>query len=208
MTYTDEELDGLDALLQALPQDPLPMTLSELNGYVTGILVSKSLIPPSEWLPGIWGEDGKGRFPDIAEAEATIQAVMGHYNQTAALINDGGWIEPIYEENIDSGDTLWEPWVDGFTRAMLLREAEWLALANGSAGYAPMAVQMLFMMQEIYEGTSDLSDDEIAKIDADAPDLIPELIAMILSETCGIDPFVEDDTAEVGVVLPFPDPRA
>lgn len=42
MAYTDEDLDRLDALLQALPQDQFPMTLSELNGYVTGILVSKS----------------------------------------------------------------------------------------------------------------------------------------------------------------------
>lgn len=207
MPYTDEDLDRLDALLQALPQDQLPMTVSELNGYVTGVLASKSLIPPSQWLPAVWGEDGKSDFPDPATAEATIQAVMGHYNDVAALINDGGWIEPIYEEDINSGETLWEPWVDGFVRAMQLREAEWLAIANGPASDAQMAVNMFLMMQEIYEGTSDLSEAEIAKIDEDAPDLIPDLLAVILSETRGINPFANDDAAGEGVVIPFRAPK-
>lgn len=53
MHYRDEDLDRLDAQLKALPQDQLPMTVSELNVYMTGILVSKSLIPPSERLPGL-----------------------------------------------------------------------------------------------------------------------------------------------------------
>lgn len=207
MSYTDEDLDQLDALLQALPQEQFPMTVSELNGYVTGILVSKSLIPPSEWLPGIWSDDGASNFPDLVAAEATIQAVMAHYNDTAALINGEGWIEPIYEEDVNSGETLWEPWVDGFTRAMQLREAEWLAIANGPVSDAQMAVNMLFMMQEIYEGASDLSEDEIANIDDDAPDLIPDLVAMILAETRGIDAFTADETAETGVVLPFRAPK-
>lgn len=207
MAYTDEDLDRLDALLQALPQDQFPMTVSELNGYVTGILVSKSLIPPSEWLPGVWGEDGKSNFPDLASAEATIQAVMGHYNDTAALINDGGWIEPIYEEDINSGETLYEPWIDGFVRAMRLRESEWLPIANGPDSDAKMAVNMIFMMQEIYEGTSSLSEDEIASIDEDAPDLIPDIVAMIIAETRGLDPFPPDEAAEAGIVLPFRAPK-
>ena len=207
MSYTNEGLDHLDALLQALPQDQMPMSLSELNGYLTCVLVSKSLIPPSEWLPGVWSEDGASNFPDLASAEETIQAVMGHYNDTAALINDGGWIEPIYEEDVNSGETLYEPWVDGFVRAMQLREAEWLGIANGPASDAQMAVNMIFTMMDIYNGTSDLSEEEIAGIDEDAPDLIPELVAMIIAETRGIDPFVDEEAEATGVVLPFRAPK-
>lgn len=48
MAYTDEDLDALDTLLQALPQGNMPMTLSELNGYLTGVLAAPVLIPPSE----------------------------------------------------------------------------------------------------------------------------------------------------------------
>lgn len=132
---------------------------------------------------------------------------MGHYNDTATLINDGGWIEPIYEEDINSGETLYEPWVDGFVCAMQLREAEWLAIANGPASNAQMAVNMIFTMMDIYNRTSDLSEEEIAGIDDDAPDLIPELVAMILAETRGIDPFAGEEAVEADVVLPFRAPK-
>lgn len=206
MSYTNEGLDRLDALLQALPQDQMPMSLSELNGYLTCVLVSKSLILPSEWLPGVWSEDGASNFPDLASAEATIQVVMGHYNDTAALITDGGGIEPIYEEDINTGETLWAPWVDGFVRAMQLREAEWLGIANGPSSDAQAAVNMIFTMMEIYNGASDLSEEEIEGISDDAPDLIPELVAMIIAETRGIAPFTNDDTGQADVVIPFQAP--
>ncbi len=85
---------------------------------------------------------------------------------------------------------------------MQLREAEWLGITNGPASDAQMAVNMLFMMQEIYEGTSELPEDEIANIDADAPDLIPDLVAMILAATRGIDRFADSATNE-GFVVPF-----
>lgn len=207
MPYTDADLDHLDTLLGALPQDQFPMTVSELNGYLTGVLVSRSLIPPSEWLPSIWSEDGLSDFPDLAMAEATIAAVMDHYNQTAALINEEGWIEPIYEEDLNSGEILYEPWVDGFVRAMQLREDEWLAIANGPECEAQMAVAAIFAMQEIYMGTSELSEKEIATIDEEAPDLIPQLVAMILTETRGIDPFADKDEVQEGMILPFRAPN-
>ncbi|MDF3856229.1 UPF0149 family protein [Paracoccus pantotrophus] len=39
------------------------MSLSEFDGYVTGILSCPDLIPPSEWLPHVWGETGDPRSP-------------------------------------------------------------------------------------------------------------------------------------------------
>lgn len=58
-------------------------------------------------------------------------------------------------------------------------------------------------MQQICEGTSVLSADEVNKIDEDAP----ELTAMILTETRGINPFAYVETAQTGVVLPFKAPK-
>lgn len=183
MAYTDDDLDALDALLQALPQEDMPMTLSELDGYVTGVLVAPGLIPPSEWLAGVWGESGSGGFPDLATAEATIQAIMAHYNDVAAFINADGWIEPIYEEDLNSGDTLWEPWVDGFVRAVRLREAEWLGILKGSDDDAASALAMMLTMHEVYVGTSDLPEEAVDEIDREAPDLIPNLVHAILGAT-------------------------
>ena len=48
----------LDALDEYLMSDHAPddsMGLSDLDGFLTGVVVGPELIPPSEWLPAIWG---------------------------------------------------------------------------------------------------------------------------------------------------------
>lgn len=48
MGEEEKRLDRLSELLQALPVDNFPMTICELDGYVTGILACPEMIPPSE----------------------------------------------------------------------------------------------------------------------------------------------------------------
>ena len=52
-----------EALAQYLDSDLSPdecMGLSDLDGFLTGIVVGPELIMPSEWLPVIWGRRGAG----------------------------------------------------------------------------------------------------------------------------------------------------
>jgi uncharacterized protein len=52
------DLDGLDQfLLSDAPREDC-MGLSDLDRFLTGILVGPELITPSEWLPRIWGGEG------------------------------------------------------------------------------------------------------------------------------------------------------
>ena len=81
MSDTDAELDRLHDLLNAIPAERDGMTIAELDGYVAALIVCPEMVLPSEWLPGVWG--GEHEFADVAEAEATIAAVMGHYNRIA-----------------------------------------------------------------------------------------------------------------------------
>ncbi len=46
---------------------------------------------------------------------------MAHYNAVADAIRRSPWPEPIYEIDPNSEEVLWEPWIDGFTRAMALK---------------------------------------------------------------------------------------
>ena len=96
MTKEEKRLDRLAELLHALPSENMPMTLSELDGYVTGVLACPEMIPPSEWLPLVWGETGDAHFADQKAAEETIGAVMTHYNAVAQAMSKSLWIEPIY----------------------------------------------------------------------------------------------------------------
>lgn len=180
MSRSDRELDRLADLLFALPQDRFPMTVSELDGYVTGILSCPVLIAPSDWLSHVWGETGDAGFPDLPTAKATISAVMDHYNRIATALTKSPWIEPIYEVDRNSDEILWEPWVDGFTRALRLRPDAWKALLEQADEEARSSLIFLMALQDINEGSSKFTDDEIDEIDLQAPDLIPNCVAEIL----------------------------
>lgn len=183
MSRTDSDLDRLDDLLSTLPQEGIPMTVSELDGYVTGILSCPDIIPPSEWLPHVWGESGGASFPDLAAANETISAVMAHYNAVAAGLTAGLWVEPIYEIDPNSDETLWEPWVDGFSRALKLRPESWNAVLESGNQGARESLIFLMALQDIYEGRSRFSDEEIDEIDLQAPARVPNCVAAILLAT-------------------------
>ncbi|MGO4917630.1 UPF0149 family protein [Pseudogemmobacter sp. W21_MBD1_M6] len=180
MAQSDQDLDRLSELLFALPHEHFPMTLGELDGYLTGVLACPDLIPPSEWLPHVWGETGDANFPDMKTAEDTIGAVMAHYNSLAEGLTRSVWIEPLYEVDPNSDETLWEPWIDGLTRAMGLRPAAWQALIKRADDDTQASIIFLMALQDICEGTSKFTEEEIDEIDLEAPELIPNCMAQVL----------------------------
>ena len=112
-------------LLNTIPAERDGMTVAEPDGYIASLIVWPDMVMPSampyEWLPGVWS--GEHEFADDAEAEATIAAViMGHYNLVAReLAEHPKDYAPVMEIDPNSGETLWELWIDGFERAMRLR---------------------------------------------------------------------------------------
>jgi len=180
---SDHELDRLSVLLHALPAENMPMTPSELDGFVVGVLACPEIIPPSEWMSHVWGETGEANFPDHKSAEATIGAIMGHYNSVAEAMTHSLWIEPVYELDPNSDEVMWEPWIDGFTRAMRLRPDAWKRLLDKSDEETRTTMIFLLALQDIYTGNSKFTDEEIDEIDLEAPDLIPNCVATILHQS-------------------------
>jgi uncharacterized protein len=183
MTKEEKRLDRLDELLHALPFENMPMTLSELDGFLTGVLACPEMISPSEWLPQVWSETGDAQFVDQRTAEETIGAVMEHYNSVATTITKSLWIEPIYEIDPNSDETLWESWVAGFTRAMMLRPDAWEGLMDRADDETQSSLTFLMALQDINVGTSSFPDEVIDQIDKEAPDLIPNCVASILHKS-------------------------
>lgn len=178
-----KRLARLDALLHALPVDNMPMILSELDGYVIGVLACPEMIPPSEWLPLVWGESGDPHFPNQEVTKSTIDAVIEHYNSLAEAMTRSLLLAPIYEIDPISDETLWEPWVEGFTHAMRLRPSAWKKLLELADKETLASVEFMMALRDIGHGERKFTQDEIDEIDVEAPDMIPKCLATILKQS-------------------------
>ena len=175
MSDTDPELDRLHDLLNAIPAERDSMTIAELDGYVAALIVCPEVVLPSEWLPGVWG--GEHEFADVDEAEATIAAVMGHYNRIAReLAEHPEDYAPVLEIDPNGGETLWEPWIDGFERAMRLRPDAWEEIALSDDEEASASISMIVALNDFYYGRSELTEEAEDEFDRMAPGLIPEFV--------------------------------
>ena len=111
----------LDALNDYLMSDHAPdnsMGLSDLDGFLTGVVVGPELIPPNEWLPMIWG-GAEPEFQTQEELRTVLGTIMGRYNEIAACFNsDPEEFDPIFWEGPE-GEVIASDWAGGFL--MLLR---------------------------------------------------------------------------------------
>ena len=175
MSDTDPELDRLQELLATIPPEWKGINVVELDGYVAALIVCPDTIPPSEWLPGVWGSDLG--FEDADGTEATVAAVMGHYSRIAReLAESPEDYAPVLGKDADSGEALWEPWIDGFERAMRLRRGVWRQIARSGDREAAAAINMIVALSDSCYGRSDLKEEPEEELRRLAPDLIPEFV--------------------------------
>jgi uncharacterized protein len=67
------DLDALDDYLMSNHAPADSMGLSDLDGFLTGVVVGPELITPSEWLAVMWG----GAEPEF-ETEAEMRTASWH----------------------------------------------------------------------------------------------------------------------------------
>ncbi len=111
----------------------------ELDGYLTGIVVSPDLLLPSRWLDGIWGENAP-TFDDLDQMQRVIAAVMDHYNAIIAALDAGfkqleakrtADYRPLYlTASAKPNHDVVRIWVRGFGKAMALAPERWSSLAE------------------------------------------------------------------------------
>ena len=175
MSDTDPELDRLQDLLATIPPEWKGMNVVELDGYVAALIVCPHTIPPSEWLPGVWGSDIG--FEDLDGTEEAIAAVLEHYSRIErGLAESPEDYAPVVGMDTDSGEVYWQPWIDGFERGMRLRRGAWRQIARSSDREAATSLNMMIALSDSCRGRSDLTEEGEAELRGMAPELIPELV--------------------------------
>jgi uncharacterized protein len=176
---TEEELAGLDELLNTLPSDAA-MTLDAMDGYLTALLVGPQAIGASaDWLPAIWGGDQEpapAPFASNQKRKRTTVLVLRHLRSIEAALSGppDAW-EPVFsvaevpgsqgEELADATD-----WCMGFLAAMDLAPDAWAPL-NADPEIGPGLATIAFLGGDIDAPPESGEDDE----DLDDPQVRDQL---------------------------------
>jgi len=163
-------LQRLDHFLSRLDAGDDTMLLTELDGFVAGVVVCPDLIMPSEWLEVVWGEDGPC-FESERQAQEILGLIMEHYNQVLRQLARPGRYQPILSQDID-GSVLWELWASGFHKAVRLRPGLWTAFSDMGDRNVSRSLVSLIRIAEIADGDGDASSDLDKLLQDRAPDLI------------------------------------
>lgn len=181
MKSLPRHLQQLDARLTKLAGvNASPMPLSELDGFIAGILVCPDMIMPSEWLPIILGDEAGdgGIFESDADLQNCIQLVFKHYNAVSQDLQHGaGRYRPLFDVDAQHDGTLWELWIGGFQQALALRPQSWMMVVqDGDDDDATMAMAGMVALIAITENEADMDPERITALTEAAPDLIPKWI--------------------------------
>jgi uncharacterized protein len=149
----------LDGALADLPVEE-PMLLTELDGFLTGLLVSPETILPGEWMTVVWGSEADGipPFEDPLDVQWFAGAVAARHDEIARDLARGK-LQPILDRDERDGEVLWEYWIDGFAEATALRPDAWEALADDPERAAPWS--RLATLIAVARDESDLDSMEV-----------------------------------------------
>lgn len=175
--HTDAEIDRLEELLSDIEVMPDAMCASELDGYVAGLLLCPEMIMPSEWLPEVWGLDGEPEFASMKQAEATIGAVMAHYNRVAAnLASRRKPYEIVLEQAEGEGEPFWEFWIAGFYQAMRLQPEAWELYWNADDKDVAASIKLMAALIDLEAGNGPLPEHKQEDLEKSAAKIIPGLV--------------------------------
>jgi uncharacterized protein len=155
------------------------MTLSQLDGFMAGVLICPELIRPHDWLQCVWGEeeDGEGPvFDSESQMNRIVGEIMGHYNAVATMLVGGAAnYQPIYDVDERTGEVHWQMWADGFATAINLRPDAWSELLQADDDYSA-ALIVLVTLGATARSDKPINDDDVEELVAHAKDVIPEMV--------------------------------
>jgi len=175
-----EQMSRWDELEQALlALGDSVMVLEEFDGFVAGLLVCPELIPGGEWIAAAFGFGGRqSPFTDIDHANTILALVQDYYNSVVAtLMENPEDYCPLMPVDEQSGEVIWELWIDGFAAAVDLRPEAWQTLLQGEG---EPAIAMAGMMMLIEAARGEVTDEEkSAALEKAALTMIPEAVVIL-----------------------------
>lgn len=169
------DLQTLDAFLNSDNSPDECLGLSDLDGFLTGVISCPVLIMPSEWLPVALGG------PPVDAPAEIIELVMQRYNEIVAALNGSpAVLEPVFWQ-AKEGHVIAMDWCEGFMDAVALRHEDWGAFVATKQGKRWMQPIVSHLFDEHGVSLSGVSERELDSHLDRAAKKISETVPQIFS---------------------------
>lgn len=159
----DKEFEALDEFLLSLEYEEGIFCISELDGFVTAVVSGPIAIPPSQWLPVIWGDQENS---PVWDSEKAFQQIFGlltrHMNSTAATLMESPMdFEPCFMERVVEGTryTIVDEWCEGYMKGVALCPDRWEKMPCAQEDY--LAPMLMFTSEDGWQQLDKMTDEEV-----------------------------------------------
>lgn len=151
------------------------MDLSELDGFLAGLVAGPDIVSSDEWLAEVWDNE-EPDYSDEAEQEVVEQAILDRYAaiETSVDATPLGYAAILWQD--EAGTTIAEDWAAGFMQAVSLRAKAWqpaLADEDASMLLIPIASLAGMTLPESERGGQAMSEDALEGLMQDAEQVLP-----------------------------------
>jgi uncharacterized protein len=174
----DADLDRLAAFLASDRAPDGCMDLSELDGFLAGLIAGPETLPPEVWLPLVW-DNQQPDFADAAEGRRVMDALAARYGIILrGLDREPAEYAPVFWQDV-AGNTIAEDWAAGFMQAVALCDASWRTLfsdADAVALLIPIAAIAGLALPEDAPADLALPDAMLDRFIRDAEQVLPPCV--------------------------------
>lgn len=172
------DLDALNDYLLSDRSPPECMDVSQLDGFLAGLVIGPETITPHEFLPVIWGGD-EPSFVDAHEANMVMGTILGRYNEIIdGLDETPASYAPVFWQD-RAGNSIFEDWAVGFMQAVGMRQNVWEAvLADDEYAMLLIPIGVIAAVAEPETGMIDVNFPEsfVDELFDKADDLVPACV--------------------------------
>jgi uncharacterized protein len=199
---TSEELDKLADFLDSIPDNA--MTLEMLDGFFVALICGPEPVPPSEYLPVIWGETFE--FGADAQVEGMLPLIMRHWHVVAHTLSHARAGQDLYEPVLfedDDGNATAHDWADGFMLGVDMRRDSWDRLFNDEER-GGLLVPILMLHHEAHP---ELDDEPSSLTHQDRETAIQYMVGGLVPIYRYFAPYRTDDAVRVRTPLRRDSPK-
>jgi uncharacterized protein len=132
---TDKELDELGDFLMSDATNDEALDIAMLDGFLTALAIGPNTLPPSQWMPIVWG--GQMTWQSKEQAEHMMSLVFRHANDILFYLRDEpDTFTPLFYEREHEGQMIpiIDEWCTGFVKGMALDLDAWKSLMETEEG--------------------------------------------------------------------------